>query len=241
MGPMIQAESLRKTYVLARKSLPVLEGATLEVGEGELVAIVGRSGAGKSTLLHILGGLDRPDDGTVIFGGEDLYALSAGRRTRLRASSIGFVFQSYHLLPEMDVTENVMLPAMARGRESRARPWRRRATELLEAVGLGDRARHTPVELSGGEQQRVALARALMNNPQLVLADEPTGNLDDTTGAQVLDYLFRLIRGSKHTLILVTHNEKIAQSCDRVLVLRRGILEDAAGVEPMGAASPAGS
>lgn len=225
MMALIQAENIHKTYVVGKTALHVLRGASLDVGAGEMVAIVGVSGAGKSTLLNILGGLDRPDSGRVVVEGDDLYGLSAGQRTRIRADSIGFVFQSYHLLLEMDVIENVMLPAMARGNLlSSYSEMHDRAIKLLESVGLAERAAHTPMELSEGEQQRVALARALMNDPQLVLADEPTGNLDDATGSQVLEHLFSLTKERGHTLVLVTHNQNVAQSCDRMLRLKDGVL-----------------
>ena len=185
---------------------------------------MGRSGAGKSTLLHVLGGLDRPQAGEVFVGGQPLYAISGRRRTKLRAAAIGFVFQAYHLLPEMDITENVMLPAMALGRLSRA-AMRARAEALLDRVGLADRLRHTPLELSGGEQQRAAIARALMNEPPLLLADEPTGNLDEATGAQVLDLLFTLARERQAVLVMVTHSPATAARCSRTLTLRDGLLE----------------
>jgi predicted ABC-type transport system involved in lysophospholipase L1 biosynthesis ATPase subunit len=179
--------------------------------------------------MHVLGTLDHPDRGVVTIGGRDVYAASACERSRLRSETIGFVFQSYHLLPEMDVLENVMLPAMARrGFVTRARECRARAAELLEAVGLSDRADHTPLELSGGEQQRVALARAMMNEPSLLLADEPTGNLDPATGQQVLRCLFDLTRRRDRALVMVTHNEEAARCCSRVLRLRDGVLVDAA-------------
>jgi predicted ABC-type transport system involved in lysophospholipase L1 biosynthesis ATPase subunit len=228
MRTLIQAEDLHRTYTVGRTDVPVLRGACLDVGEGEAVSVVGVSGAGKSTLLHILGGLDRPEDGRVTVRGRDLYGLSEKQRARMRATDIGFVFQSYHLLPEMDVVENVLLPGLAMG--GVFRPYSRmrdRAMELLGWVGLDKRAAHTPMELSGGEQQRVALARALMNDPGIVLADEPTGNLDDATGGQVLDHLFRLTRERGHTLVLVTHNDKIARSCDRVLRLADGTISPA--------------
>ena len=225
MSVLIQAEGIHKTYTIRKAPLHVLQGASLEVGSGETVAIIGKSGAGKSTLLHILGGLDRPESGRVVMDGRDFYKLSAAQRSRIRAAEIGFVFQSYHLLPEMDVIENVMLPAMAVGASFRPRAGiRAHAMELLTSVGLADRADHTPFELSGGEQQRAALARALMNDPKLVLADEPTGNLDTATGGQVLDMLFALTKKRGHTLILVTHNEGVAHSCDRVLRLTAGRL-----------------
>jgi predicted ABC-type transport system involved in lysophospholipase L1 biosynthesis ATPase subunit len=219
----LAAAGLAKTYRLPHKCVEVLKGAALDVAASERVAIVGRSGAGKSTLLHVLGGLDRPEAGDVRVNGRALYQLSQRERARLRAREIGFVFQSYHLLPEMDVVENVMLPAMAAGGTART-GMRARATELLRQVGLADRATHTPLELSGGEQQRVALARALMNDPGLILADEPTGNLDRNTGAQILDLLFGLARQRGHALVLVTHSPDVAALCDRVLVLRDGLL-----------------
>jgi len=220
---LIEARDVHKTYTLRHKEVRVLCGASLDVKAGESVAVIGRSGAGKSTLLHILGGLDRPDEGRIVMAGRDLYGISAAERTRIRATRVGFVFQSYHLLPEMDVFENVYLPAMAVGRvQTPRRDVRQRALDLLGAVGLADRANHTPMELSGGEQQRVALARALMNDPQLILADEPTGNLDSETGDQVLKTLLSLTRGRGHTLVIVTHDERIAQACDRVLMLAEG-------------------
>jgi lipoprotein-releasing system ATP-binding protein len=225
MAALIQAEGVHKTYTVRKSSVRVLRGASLDVQAGETVAIIGKSGAGKSTLMHILGGLDRPDAGRVAIEGRDFYGLSSAARSKIRAAEIGFVFQSYHLLPEMDVLENVMIPAMALGTAFKSQAGlRTRAMELLRSVGLADRADHTPLELSGGEQQRVALARALMNDPQLVLADEPTGNLDAATGGQVLDMLFALTKKRGHTLVLVTHNDAIASSCDRVLRLKDGIL-----------------
>ena len=220
---ILQVERLGKTYMLGKAAIPVLRDVSLAVRAGEVISIIGASGSGKSTLLHILGALDQPSGGTVRFQGRNLYALSAAQRTVVRARHIGFVFQFYHLLPELDVLENVMLPALS-GNGGPA-GLRERAQSLLEAVGLADRANHLPMELSGGEQQRAALARALMNQPGLVLADEPTGNLDSVTGAQVLEFLFALIRGKGHTLILVTHNSAVARLCDRVLELKDGCLE----------------
>jgi len=225
MMSLLQAEEIRKKYAVGKHMLHVLRGASLGVRRGEAVAIVGASGAGKSTLLNVLGGLDRPDGGNVAIEGRDLYGMSSGERTSVRARRIGFVFQSYHLLPEMDVLENVMLPGMARARVIPSYPAiRRSALGLLESVGLAERASHTPMELSGGEQQRVALARALMNDPDVVLADEPTGNLDSETGGQVLHHLLSLTKGGKHSLVLVTHNRELAATCDRVLQLEQGLL-----------------
>jgi len=225
MSTLLQAEGIHKTYHVGEKQLHVLRGVTLAVNPGEAVAIVGVSGAGKSTLLYILGALHRPDHGRVLVGGEDLYRISERRRTVIRATKLGFVFQSYYLLPEIDVLENVMLPMMTCGVLMSRTRMRRRALELLEAVGLADRAEHTPMELSGGEQQRVAVARALVNDPEVVFADEPTGNLDEGTGRQVLDYLLGLTRPRGHALVLVTHNEKIAANCDRIFQLKDGILK----------------
>jgi len=224
--PMIlAAREVSKTYTLDSVALDVLKSVTLDVRAGETLSIMGASGAGKSTLLHCLGGLDRPTSGTVVFQGRDLYALSGPARTEERATRIGFVFQAYHLLPELNLLENVLLPALCRrGARARRAELKRRGLDLLDSVGLRARAAHRPTELSGGEQQRAALARSLMNEPELVLADEPTGNLDSHTGRQVLDYLFRLTRDRGHTLVLVTHNADVAALCDRALILRDGRL-----------------
>ena len=221
---MLEAIHLHKTYTLPHKRVEVLKGADLSVAKGERVAIVGRSGAGKSTLLHVLGGLDRPESGEVRIDGQSLYAVSQRLRTAVRASKIGFVFQSYHLLPEMDVTENVMLPAMTGVLGVSRQEMRRRALELLDHVGLADRATHMPLELSGGEQQRVALARALINEPALILADEPTGNLDRGTGSQIMELLFGLSRTRELALVMVTHSPETAALCDRVVELANGLL-----------------
>ena len=233
---LLHVEHLSKAYRMGSAEVNVLRDVSLAVASGESVAIIGASGAGKSTLLHVLGGLDLPSTGRVAFKGADLYGLSERRRAYVRARQIGFVFQFYHLLPELDVIENVVLPAMNhnRGWPGRLRSLmteplaayaavdRTRAVELLKAVGLWERRHHLPSELSGGEQQRAAVARALINGPELVLADEPTGNLDSATGGQVLDVLFALVREQRQTLILVTHNEKVASRCDRILELKDG-------------------
>ncbi len=229
--PVLLASNVHKTYYLSKKPLSILRGASLAVQPGEHVAIVGKSGSGKSTLLHILGGLDRPDpghDAAVRILGGDLLGVPESRRARIRANDVGFVFQSYHLLPEMDIVDNVVLPAMAKRAGGPAA--RARAVSLLEMAGLGDRLRHHPRELSGGEQQRVAIARAMMNAPSLILADEPTGNLDAATGAQTLDMLFGIARnggapGASPALVIVTHSEDIARRCDRVLHLAGGALQ----------------
>ncbi|MBN1675547.1 MAG: ABC transporter ATP-binding protein [Kiritimatiellae bacterium] len=223
---IIQADGVNRVFTVGGNRLHVLKDVALRVATGEAVAVVGASGAGKSTLLYTIGGLDRPTSGRVLFKGADLYALPGGARTRIRARDIGFVFQSYYLMPELDVAENVMLPAMTgEGPFKGSRAARKaRAAELLAAVGLAERAGHTPAELSGGEQQRVALARALINEPEIVMADEPTGNLDSRTGGQVLDYLFSLTKDQGRTLVLVTHNPALAERCDRVVELADGRL-----------------
>jgi len=222
---MLEARNLHKRYTVEKQTVNVLTGASLSVHAGERVAIVGVSGAGKSTLLHILGGLDRPDSGNVALGGRDLYAASSRMRARIRGREIGFVFQSYHLLPELDVEENVMLPALNRLCYEGDPPQRHeRAMQLLDAVGLRDRAHHTPLELSGGEQQRAAVARALMNDPRLILADEPTGNLDAQTGRRIVEALFKLTRHAERTLVIVTHDEALAAQCDRVVRIDAGAI-----------------
>ena len=223
----LRAESVVKTYQLERTRIEVLRGVTMAVQPGEIVSIMGASGAGKSTLLHALGGLDQPSTGRVFLDGEDVYAASSARRNLLRATVFGFVFQSFHLLPELDVLENVMLPALSRrGAVRRMDEIHDRGAELLNAVGLGHRLTHKPLELSGGEQQRAAIARALMNRPRYIMADEPTGNLDSRTGEHVLDILFGLIDSHQTTLVIVTHNAEVARRCNRRYILRDGSLAD---------------
>ena len=232
----LEACHLNKTYKRPHASdLPVLRDVSLRVAPGERVAILGKSGSGKSTLLNILGGLDRPDHcppeaaeaaaaPQLLVGGVDLLRASEAQRARLRASYIGFVFQSFHLLPDLTVEENVLFPTMAVPRKERGDA-RTRARLLLERVGLADRLRHRPNELSGGEQQRVAIARALINTPRIILADEPTGNLDPLTGQQILDLIVDLsdLRSTHPpALVMVTHSDATAARCTRVLHLENG-------------------
>ncbi len=225
MSTILTGTDLYKSYTLPHQRVDVLQGASIKVDEGESVAVVGASGAGKSTLLHVIGGLDVPEQGKVFIGDDELYSLNSKMRSTVQSMSVGFVFQSYHLFPEMDLIENVMLPAMALPSALRQTAnIRERARELIASVGLSERERHTPYELSGGEQQRIALARALMNAPRLILADEPTGNLDSDTGSHVLELLFGLISGGGHALVMVTHNADVASRCDRKLHLLNGLL-----------------
>lgn len=223
---ILKMEQVHKSYKELAVPLHILKGVTLDVSEGVIWSIMGSSGAGKSTLLHVMGGLDRPTSGRVVFMGQDIYRLSSAMRSRLLAAEIGFVFQSYHLLPELTVLENVMLPAMGlRGAwRSQARN-RARAMELLTRVGLEPRHDHRPTELSGGEQQRASLARSLMNGPSLLLADEPTGNLDSETGGTVLDYLFEMVREHGITMLMVTHDDHVARRADAIHHLRDGMLD----------------
>jgi ABC-type lipoprotein export system ATPase subunit len=225
--PLISAQNVRKTYRLGKVSVPVLRDASINVHEGEWVSIVGSSGSGKSTLLHLLGGLDRADadSGAIRFGGEDIRALGAARENRYRNRDVGFVFQFYHLLPELNVLENAMLPALVG--LSRWR-WfaekgalRDRTSELLKTCGLGHRLLHRPAELSGGERQRVAIARALVNGPRMLLADEPTGNLDAKTGAGILDLLAER-HAAGLTMVMVTHDASIAARAQRQVRIADG-------------------
>jgi len=224
MSRLIDAIDVHRGFTVGDRRLEVLRGVTLAVEKGDVLAVSGMSGAGKSTLLHVLGGLDKPTAGRVLYRGRDLYAAGDRERSAIRARRIGFVFQAYHLLPELTVLENVLLPGLsAHGAFLRGRALRERAGMLLDRVGLAERAHHRPNELSGGEQQRAAIARALMNGPELLLADEPTGNLDSRTGDVVLRYLFELVAEQGLTLVMVTHNESVAARCARHVELRDGM------------------
>lgn len=225
---LLTAEGLHKSYRMGSTQVKVLKGVDLAVKKGEFVAIIGASGSGKSTLLHILGALDRPNKGVVTFEKRDLSRFSSGELNKFRNKTVGFVFQFYHLLDELSVLENVYLPAMT-GRSVigwfACRKWAKdRARELLVQLGLAERARHKPYQLSGGERQRVAIGRALMNEPTLLLADEPTGNLDSAAGNGILEVLGRLNRAGQ-TVIMVTHDERIAQRAGRIITLVDGRIE----------------
>ena len=220
--PILRAHDLHKSYDLGRRLIEVLHGVSLEISEGEFLSLQGASGTGKSTLLHLLGGLDDPTSGEVFASGQSLSAMSSARLAKWRNDEVGFVFQSYHLLPEFDALENVLLPArMAHANRAESQ---NRAESLLERVGLAKRKHHLPAELSGGEQQRVALARALINQPQLLLADEPTGNLDSKTGGEVLDLLCELQAEANLTMIIATHDDKVAKRARRTVQLVDGLI-----------------
>jgi ABC-type lipoprotein export system ATPase subunit len=220
--PLLAARGLQKSYPVGKRTLEVLRGIDLEVARGEFLALRGASGAGKSTLLHLLGGLDLPNAGDITFDGTNLRALSPGALAHWRNRRVGFIFQAYHLLPELSALENVFLPArLARVAPAEAA---RRAAALLDRVGLGQRLEHRPYELSGGEQQRVAIARALVNEPDLILADEPTGNLDSHTGGEIIQLLETLRAERQATFIMATHDAHIAARARRVLELADGQL-----------------
>ncbi len=220
----IQVIDLYKSFTIGQREIPVLKGVQLGIKRGELLGIVGVSGVGKSTLLHILGALDRPSSGQVIVDGEDISRLNDNQLAHFRNHKIGFVFQFHHLLPEFTALENTMMPALINGSN-----WTgivEQAKEILKAVGLEQRLQHRPGELSGGEQQRVAVARALMLEPQVILADEPTGNLDTQTSEEVFSLLKRLQQHKGITLVMVTHNESLARQADRIVKMVDGKIEE---------------
>ena len=217
---MLEIKDIKKSY----GSLQVLKGINLTLEPAKVVTIVGASGAGKSTLLHILGTLDKPDSGEVIIDGTSLYTMDEKQLSDYRNQHIGFVFQFHHLLPEFTAVENVALPALIAGKAKKEAELR--AMELLDFLKLSDRASHKPSELSGGEQQRVAVARALVNNPGLILADEPSGNLDSENARKLHQLFFDLRDNFKQTFIIVTHNEELAQMSDRVIVMKDGLCEE---------------
>ena len=222
---ILKAENAHKSYRMGATRVVVLKGVDLVVREGEFVAIVGASGSGKSTLLHLLGGLDKPDKGVIQFQGRDVNRMGSRELNQYRNETVGFVFQFYHLLDELSVLENVILPAMV---SRSVLGWlvtrhraRKRGEELLDQLGLRDRARHKPYQLSGGERQRAAIGRALMNQPKLLLADEPTGNLDSTTGNGILN-VFETLNKAGQTIVLVTHDERVARRAQRIITLVDG-------------------
>ncbi len=227
MNDVLNVSGLSRSFTQGGVTIDVLRGIDLRVGEGEIVALLGPSGSGKSTLLQAVGLLEGGFEGSIRIGGEEAARLDNDGRTRLRRDALGFVYQFHHLLPDFNATENVMLPQVIRDIEPGAA--RGRAEALLTSLGLGHRLDHRPSQLSGGEQQRVAVARALANQPALVLADEPTGNLDERTADIVLAEFLRLVRGEGSAALVATHNERLARKMDRVVRLHEGLLEEMSG------------
>jgi ABC-type lipoprotein export system ATPase subunit len=232
---LIRLEDIRKTYHLGEVNVPVLKGVSLSIERGEMVALMGASGSGKTTLMNILGCLDRPSSGRYWLDGEEISKLSADGRALIRNKKIGFVFQNFNLLARTSALENVTMPLSYTAQDLSEREGRRRAKAMLERVGLGDRLDHEPSQLSGGQQQRVAIARALVNHPPLLLADEPTGNLDSRTSEEILRMFQQLNREESLTVILVTHDAEVASHAKRVIRIRDGLIE-AGAFESDGAA-----
>jgi len=218
---VVKAKGIKKTYQMSKKNIvQALKGVDLEVNEGDFSAIIGPSGCGKSTLMHILGLLDRPDEGTLEIDGMDMTNISEKKAYKLRAQKIGFIFQGFNLIPTLTALENVVLAGKYGGIKKRARL--SRAKELLKVLGLEERINHKPTELSGGQQQRVAIARALMNNPSIILADEPTGELDTKTSLEIMDLLKKLNKDESKTFLIVTHNMDVANACKKIIKLLDG-------------------
>lgn len=219
----VEGKHIVKDFRIGNTTTKVLKDVSLQVMQGEFVSIMGPSGSGKSTLLYILGGLDAPTGGSVRLGGTDISHLEDEKMSRIRRQNIGFVFQFYNLIPNLNVEENIMLPLLLDGK--RMRDYKKQLNHILEVVGLSDRRRHTPRELSGGQQQRVAIARALIGNPEILFADEPTGNLDSNTGEGIMHLLCDINRESGQTIIMVTHSPEAAKSSSRIITVRDGIIE----------------
>jgi putative ABC transport system ATP-binding protein len=223
MALIVEVKDVKKAYRLGKIAVPALHGVSFDVEAGEFLTIFGPSGSGKSTLLHLMGGLDRPDEGQIIIDGSNLLQLSDDRRAKLRLTKIGFVFQFFNLLPRITALANVELPlALADMPEEEAKE---RAKEMLKLVGLNTRMDHRPYELSGGEQQRVAIARALINNPKIILADEPTGNLDTKIGGEIVQLMRKLNKEKGQTFVIITHDAAIAENADRIIYLKDGLIE----------------
>jgi len=234
---LLAARAIRKSFQIGPQKLEVLHGIDLELRRGELLALMGSSGAGKSTLLHILGLLDPPTEGEIVLEGESAWKLPVEKRARVRNQKIGFVFQFYHLLPELNALENVLLPAMiawsAIEYRGKKKELKERAESMLERFGLSERLKHRPAQLSGGERQRVAIARALFLDPPILIADEPTGNLDSATGDKVLELLLAEQEKRSLSMLLVTHDERIARRCRRIIYMTDGRIESETSTAPL--------
>ena len=222
---VLSLKNIKRTFTQGKNQLNILRGSDITLNEGEVVALVGPSGSGKSTLLHIAGLLEKPDSGTITICGEPCSNMDDDNRTRIRRHNLGFVYQHHHLLPEFSALENISIPQIIAGKSKVVS--RKRATEMLEWLGLSERSTHRPARLSGGEQQRVAIGRALSNAPKLLLADEPTGNLDPHTADEVFDVLMRLARGTGLTALIATHNPQLASRMDRIITLHEGYVVEA--------------
>jgi len=220
MSEILRAVDLHKSYFSGPVELSVLKGINIAIEAGEIISVIGASGVGKSTLLHLLGALDRPTDGIVYYEDQDIFGFTDRKLARFRNDEVGFIFQFHHLMPEFSAVENVMMPALIAGKKKEQS--RELAVELLRKVGLGGREKHRPGELSGGEQQRVAVARSLVNDPKIILADEPTGNLDENTSEEVHNLLWELNEQTNQTFIIATHNQNLAQRSDRIIRLADG-------------------
>jgi ABC-type lipoprotein export system ATPase subunit len=236
---LIELKHICKTYRLGDIDVPVLKGVSLRIARGEMVALMGASGSGKSTLMNILGCLDRPTTGEYWLDGREVSAISADERAQLRNQTFGFVFQNFNLLPRTSALDNVAMPLAYTADHLAERQARRKAREVLERLGLGDRLHHYPSQLSGGQQQRVAIARALVNNPPLIFADEPTGNLDSRTSAEVLRLFQQLNEKDRMTIIIVTHDPTVARAARRIVCIHDGLIEDSAVCVPSDAGADA--
>jgi putative ABC transport system ATP-binding protein len=223
LAKILQVQNVKKSYSMGKVVVPALRGVSFDVEEGEFLAVLGPSGSGKSTLLHIIGCLDRPDEGEILFEGRNVLNLNDDELAELRLRKIGLVFQFFNLLPRLTALENVKIPLVLAGLPDKEA--NEKARKLLDLVGLGKRLSHRPSELSGGEQQRVAIARALINNPKLVLADEPTGNLDTKSGWEIVNLMTKLNKEMGQTFIVVTHDPQIAEAADRIIYLKDGLIE----------------
>ena len=219
----IEGQNIVKQYRVGTVDTPVLRDISLKIARGEFVSIMGPSGSGKSTLLYILSGLDMPTKGSVLLNGRDISGLDDAKKSIMRRRNIGFVFQFYNLIPNLNVEENIMLPVLLDGKDMKG--YKRKLNDILDVVGLSERRRHTPRELSGGQQQRVAIARALINDPDIIFADEPTGNLDSKSGAEILALLRKINREQGKTVLMVTHSEDAAQYGNRMIYVRDGVIE----------------